>query len=300
MKNKKILFIIIVCALIFFLVGCSEKNENEELKEKTNASIKHIDNSLISLLNKLNNISFENYYVTTQKIKLDSSSENGNNTEEISKSSEISKKQDSGEDSSSSTDDNSKDSKSKITLNDMKSKNILLSDRNKIDWDQIKTEAEGLYSIWNTVIIDLYKLGINNDDILQFSDLLDSMIANVKQSNREASLMSIASLYSSLPLYISTYSNDRIKTNLIQIKSHVINAYSAVGNGLWNTVSAELNSADQVYNSIMTDAEFVNDKPYNANKAYIALKEMQSSIDLQDAEIFYIKYINFMEEINTL
>ena len=87
MKSNKILAGVIGLFLLLSLVGCNNKDEYIELKEKTDASIEFLDSTLITLLNKLNNISFENYYVTTKKVELDANSISGSNASEDSKSS---------------------------------------------------------------------------------------------------------------------------------------------------------------------------------------------------------------------
>ena len=87
MKSNKILAGVIGLFLLLSLVGCNNKDENIELKEKTDASIEFLDSTLITLLNKLNNISFENYYVTTKKVELDANSISGSNASEDSKNS---------------------------------------------------------------------------------------------------------------------------------------------------------------------------------------------------------------------
>jgi len=75
-KLKKILQIICALLIIFVLTGCQKQNDNELLKQKVDEEIQYLDTSLVSLLNRLNNISFENYYVTTEKVKLNSASQN--------------------------------------------------------------------------------------------------------------------------------------------------------------------------------------------------------------------------------
>ena len=39
---------------------------------------------------------------------------------------------------------------------------------------------------------------------------------------------------------------------------------------------------------------------YKVNKTYILVKELQNSLNLQDKEVFYMKYKNLLESINTL
>lgn len=290
MKKKEILFLVILLIMIFVLTGCKNKEENEELKNKVNASIQYLDSNLLAILNRLNNISFENYYVTTEKIRLD------NNTKSTSSSSESSKSDTEGE----SSNEFGKEKETTITVSDMKSKNILLADKNKIDWENIKAEIENLYSSWDSIIMDLYKLGINNEDILSFSSYLDEAILNIKQENKEASLINVSNLYSLLPVFLDSYTDDRTTINIKWTKAHIVKAYAFVGNKNWNQAITEIAQATDSYNSIMGDTDFINSKTYNINKTYVCLKELQNSSVKQDEDLFYIKYKSFMEEINLL
>lgn len=61
--------------MCIILAGCGKQNEEELLNQKVDEEINFLDSTLVSLLNKLNNISFENYYVTTEKVKLDDESQ---------------------------------------------------------------------------------------------------------------------------------------------------------------------------------------------------------------------------------
>lgn len=303
MRLKKIALIILFLTFVILLSGCENKNEEDQMKQKTDASIQFLDDSLISMLNGLNNISYVNYYVTTEKVKVDSKSKSGSDSSENSKSSEVSQgndsNQNSGEQSSEGKNGQQNDNE-KITVSDMKSKNILLSDRSTINWEKLKSEIENLYSSWNTILIDLYKLGISNDDIFKFSSYLDNTVASMKMESRESTLLNLSALYGILPSFMDSYSDNRTSINIKWTKAHIIRAYSAVGNKDWNTVVSEIAQADQSYGAVMSDADFVNEKSYNTNKTYVSLKEMQNSLSLQDEDIFYIKYKNFMQEINLL
>ena len=62
--------ILFALLLIVTLSGCQKQDDTEILKLKVNEEIQYLDTNIISMLNKLNNISFENYYVTTENIKL--------------------------------------------------------------------------------------------------------------------------------------------------------------------------------------------------------------------------------------
>ena len=99
---------------------------------------------------------------------------------------------------------------------------------------------------------------------------------------------------------MDAYSAQRTNINLKWTKAHILKAYSSVNRGDWNTVTSEVGQAEQAYNAVLSDVEFVNKKSYNTNKTYVTLKELQNSIASSDEDIFYIKYKNLMEEINLL
>ena len=65
MRLKKLYIFIFLIITIFALSGC-KNSETKDLNSKVNEEINYMSVSLISILNKLNNISFENYYVTTE------------------------------------------------------------------------------------------------------------------------------------------------------------------------------------------------------------------------------------------
>lgn len=295
MRIKRFLCIFIIILLLFIMTGCNN-NDTEVLKQKTDEEIEYLDATLISLLNKLNSISFDNYYVTTEKVKLNAeskeSSGNDSNQDKSKGNGDSSKSEESS--------GNGKKDESEINVSNMKSQNILLGDRNSTDWENIKIEIENLYSSWNSIIIDLYKLGINNEDILKFSNNLDTALTNIKQENKVGSLLSCANLYALLPVFKSSYSDNKTNINIMWTKVHVINAYSSVGNNDWDNVSKEIGQADQAYSAVMGDMNFTNEKSYNVNKTYVTLKELQNSIVNNDEDIFYIKYKNFMQEVNLL
>ena len=288
MKYRKYLILLIIFLLIFILTGCKKQDDTELLKQKVYNEINLLDDSLVAIINKLNNISYENYYITTEKVNVSSTSESEGKSSS-NESSSNSSSQEQGE---------SKTNEKSIILSNMKAKNILLEDKNDVDWDEIKTKIEKLYSSWNIIIMDLYKLGINNDDILRFSNYLDTLLSNIKQENKGGTLVTVANLYGILPIFMNSYSDNKSIVNVEWTKAHVINAYSAIGNNDWNTANKEIVQAEQSYSSIMTDINFVNQKLYNTNKTYVTLKELQNSLSMQDEDIFYIKYRNFMEEIN--
>ncbi len=82
---KLILLISILFFLLNLLTGCALFNEEQaSIKDKVNTEVLYLDNELISIANKLNNISFEKYSVKIQKeieTPGNSNSQNSSNNE---------------------------------------------------------------------------------------------------------------------------------------------------------------------------------------------------------------------------
>ena len=184
--NKKIIksicFILILCILSISLTGCSENNGNESIQEKIDSELAYLDTKLIGMLNKANGISLENYIVKAEKIN-EQASNNDKNSQSDSSGGGQSSKETSGEETSNSSGANSNNSES-TTSNvqyKMEGNEILLQDRT-IDWESLKGDVEKLYSDWSTIELDLYKVGVNNQDILNFSTDLDAATQAIKRS----------------------------------------------------------------------------------------------------------------------
>lgn len=183
MRNKAIkimLYLGIFSILILSLAGCDKSNDSKELEEKINAELSYLDTKLVTMLNKINGISYENYVVKADEITTKSqssegssgsqSSSGGESSEEGGKSNSSSEGTSSG--NSSSGGDSEESSKNSVKYS-MEGNEILLKERTP-DWNTVKAEIEKLYCSWSTVMLDLYKVNINNQDILNFNTDLDT------------------------------------------------------------------------------------------------------------------------------
>lgn len=286
--NRFILFIIFIF-VIFTLTGCSNKKESD-LKEKINSEIAYLDNILLTMLNDLNSIQYRNYVVVAQQVSKNNSEKQSSNNE----SSESSSSSNGGETESTNTSNNESSTNNvnyKLNLDNMISK-----DRTP-DWDTLKSNIEKLYDSWGSIVLDLYKLNISNEDILNFSNDLQLAVKNVKEENKTGCLQNLAKLYSYIPKYISSYSDDSVKTNLYKTKSHILNAYSMAEQGDRTALQKELASAEQAYMPIINNINSNNLNQQNVNKIYVLLKELESNISTKDIDVFYINYKNLIQEI---
>lgn len=285
-KTKKLIIFSSLLLTILGFTSCSFENKGEEelLKEKVVQELEYLDTKIISMLNGLNNINFENYAVTSKEVKIDESNK------------EESETADSTENPSSRTESIG----NTINASRMEPDTILTKDTNNIDWMTLKNEIELLNSSWDVIILDLYSLKLSNEEILRFSTVLDKCIINIRDEKKVESLTSLAELYGFIPQYLSKIPEENSRKNVKQAKAYILNSYALTEQNAWIEIAKNVQEADNMYKTIMSDIEYIVDKEYRINQTYILLKELEQSVTSKDQKLFYIKYKNVMESLNNL
>lgn len=195
----------------------------------------------------------------------------------------------------------SKEEESKKTDYEYKMvENAILVSEKKPDWNSLTLDAELIYSDWAILTLDLYKQNIDNQKILSFNVDLDSLVKAIKEKNKEQTLGLLAKLYSYIPVYYAGFSNDQMKINLYKVKSSVFNAYAILEQNNNEEIKKQLQTAEEAMLAMINHMGNKEEKEYNINKAYILLKDLQNTVDRNDADIFYLKYKNLIEELDIL
>ncbi len=295
MKKNRIIYPILLLsiAVIILLTGCSDNtnNSNEDNREKVIQELDYLDTQIVGILNKLNNISLQNYSLTLKEESTEKSSDS-----EQSKTSEEESKESNSQTQTGSSNENT----SSITTTQMEVKSTLEEDESDIDWKTIKSEIEIINDTWGVILIDLTNFNVNNDDILGFSSALDDSILSIKDENKTDSLINVSKLYSYIPKYESALAVSNSIQNIKQVKSYLINAYSLVEQDKWDEIQINISDAENTFKNIVNDVEYIRDKEYKVNRTYVLIKELQNSLQYKDKKLFYVKYKNLMESINTL
>ena len=189
----------------------------------------------------------------------------------------------------------------KILYMKLKRSGILVNGVNgEIDWDFIKANTEMIYTIWPTVVVDLNALNVNDEDILNFSNVLDKVTVSVKAEDKAATLNNLVALYAFFPKYRNQFSQDSQAINIDYCKNSILNSYALIEQNNWQEIKHQVENAINYYTNVM---DGINENLQNQNrisKAYILLNELNNCIDLQDKELFFIKYRNAMEELVNL
>lgn len=300
-KSKSILaFLIIFMIFSFCLAGCSDNKTNtEDIKSKVIQELDYLDDKIVDIANRLSNITLQNYTITSEEVSLNQNSDSNQQSENSSGEDSSSQEGQSG-DSQKQSNSQGQTESSNVTTTQMESNTILDSNENDIDWKTIKSEIETVSDSWGVVILDLSNLNVDNNDILSFSTTLDDCILSIKNENKADTLTNIAKLYSYIPKFERGISAENSIQNIKQVKSYIINAYSLVEKDDWTTIGTNISDCENTFKNLINDMEYMKDKEYKVNKTYVVLKELQNSLTYKDKKLFYVKYKNVMESINTL
>lgn len=304
MKNRQfvnfILLFFILFSFLFVLTGCS--SDEKDLKNKAEREIRQLEDKIMAMMNNINSISFSNFVLVEEKIQNNSESSQGSGNEQQNNSS----KQQEGDSSknSSSSSENSGNSERKESGNskenskfELKNNGILSNSSNEVDWDSIKSNTEIIYSTWPTTVVDLHQLNVKNEDILNFSNVLDQVTIGVKQEDKVATLNNLASLYAFLPNYRSQISSDNKMLNIDYTKACILNSYALAEQNKWDEMKTQITNGINYFSNVMNSIDGNGQAQSRVSKIYVLLNELNSSIDLKDKELYYIKYRNAMEEL---
>lgn len=304
-----IILLILIVGVVFFTIT-SNANENENLVSKTDNEIKYLEEKIIDIMNNLNQITFSDTVLIEEKTQDENkgdektNSQQNETTEESSqrgdtktqKESNNSKSSSSSQESNASSQNNENTSDS--SKYEIKNNSILVSKTDNINWNYIKSNVENTHSIWSNLILDLHSLNVNQQDILNFSSVLDQITINAKTEDKTTLLNNLASLYSFLPKYREQiYKETNKEINVDYTIACILNSYAFSEQGKWDEANFQLSNAINYFTNIMNNTNIQEDNKNKINKTYILLNELNNSSALNDKDLFLIKYRNVMEEL---
>ena len=309
MKSKNwLIYIIIVTIMIAIIASIimivrSNLNGNiQKLSSKIDDELEYLDKTTLAMINQLNNLK------TTDEIQIKRTSVGENsqnimgNSNQEDLSSESGKQEESTSSSSKSTgDSNSNNKNQNIEKYYIEDNSVLLRDTNTIDWNDLENQAENLYDSWATITLDLNAMNVSSDDILSYNTNLDNLLLSIKDKNKVNSAICLANLYSLVPKYMSETSEDQPKIQIGYIKSDILSAYSLLDTEKWNDITNLLGSAESKLTEFMNGGYNLSSmRQAKVNKAYVLLKELIKSSNEKNKDLFYLKYISLIQELEDI
>ena len=295
---------------LLFLTGCGTQAADGPDTDKIVSEIDFFSDKIIDMLNNLNNISLENYELVSERITLsqDAKGEQSQSSSNQASSQSDSSSQENGGDSSGgqssqgggSSGGQSSQREQSVTVTEMRSKSILDVDFNNVNWNFMKQNIENLNSSWSVVMLDLYNAKVSSDEIMAFEDELNKAIIGIKNEDKASTLANLCNMYSYIPKFLTVVNADKSKQNLENTKYYILTSYAAASLDDWNTASTSLSNAESSFLSVLNDTEYSKNREYKVNKTYMLIKDLQTAVTSNDKNLYFLKYENVMESINTL
>lgn len=277
-----IIVIIITIAMIFLYQNTSAKSL--DINDKISDELTYVDTTLVSMLNGLSNLNTASLLISNE------SSGSGSQ----STSSESSSSEESTEGQSS----NNESKQQNIVKYELMQEPVLDKDKNDIDWRKLEDTAENLYNSWATITIDLNSQNVSKDSILMFNTNLDNLMNSLKNKDKTNSKICLANLYSMLPKYMEETFKNQNEISFRKVKSSVLLAYAMIDTGDWDNINKFLSQAEADLKSLMETGNLNgNFKKSTVDKSYVLLRELIKSSNEKNLDLFYVKYMNLISEL---
>ncbi len=293
--KRKIKSVFISILFVFFLLsltGCYNSKESQNnLDQKVNAEISFIDYEIISIVNDLNNIDLAKY-----KVEIKAVTEKSSDSNEKEQKSQEGKQESSGGSEKEKEGASSEGSTQKAYS--MKS-NSLLSNNKEIEWSNLKSRVENLYSVWTTISSDLKEIGVNEENLKKFEQNMDNLAIAVKQEEKRATMDSAIQIYKLFIEFAKDYGSDKDK-NVLQTKYNLLICYNCADQEQWEQFQEAYTNLKMSYSNLMNKISEYKGKEVNIKNAGIIISEINNSISIRDKDVFFIKYKNLMQELNII
>ena len=80
----------------------------------------------------------------------------------------------------------------------------------------------------------------------------------------------------------------------------MICAYSIIENNDFASVGNYLADAEKIITANLNSANIKQNERNTLNKSYVLLKELIKSVNDRNIDLFYLKYVNLMEELDNI
>ena len=166
-----------------------------------------------------------------------------------------------------------------------------------LDWESIYDESEILNESWSTVVLDLSKLNIPEEQINGLGQDVANLVISISAQNEDELFTNLYSIYSRLPQIEQVYSDDTISKSKRELKRTVFLAHVYAENDNYEASKNEIQNASNRYNEMMKDTNYIKDSRYNLNKILVEIEELRSAINLENIALIRIRFVNFIEEL---
>lgn len=288
-----ILFIIIFLSIGgFFVYANVKKNDSNNIQtliDKGISEIEYLDSSIISIMNEINNISYSSYRIISEEIK----SENSTSSSGSSSNSES---------NSSAKDEKSNSESQENTINNsqMITNSLLNKNNSEVNWTDLNSQLQEIYSSWPTIMMDLTILNVNKDNLLKFNSKLDEIVKHFENKDSKKALISLSELYDLVNIYIKDFSNDENQKAVFDVRARILSAYAYTESEDWTKASENITKAKEHFAIIANDQVNNINRIDVINKSYILINELEQDSKEKSIKTFLVNYENLMQELHNI
>lgn len=296
--KKYIVTIIVLFIIIFLSIGGffvyanvkkNDSNNMQTLIDKGISEIEYLDSSIISIMNEINNISYSSYRIISEEIK----SENSTSSSGSSSNSES---------NSSAKDEKSNSESQENTINNsqMITNSLLNKNNSEVNWTDLNSQLQEIYSSWPTIMMDLTILNVNKDNLLKFNSKLDEIVKHFENKDSKKALISLSELYDLVNIYIKDFSNDENQKAVFDVRARILSAYAYTESEDWAKVSENITKAKEHFATIANDQVNNINRIDVINKSYILINELEQDSKEKSIKTFLVNYENLMQELHNI
>ena len=172
-----------------------------------------------------------------------------------------------------------------------------LTDEDEIDWEKELEDTEKIDKEIDNIVIDLSSLNIASEEINEFSTYTNNSLVAVAGENYLELLNQLTSLYSLIPKYMEKYNEDINKVNNKRLKSTILNSFNLSKREDWAGAINETLNAENKYNEMISNSDYINQNSYTINKKYILLQEYKAAINSNNPNLVNINFIRIASEL---
>lgn len=170
-------------------------------------------------------------------------------------------------------------------------------EENEINWQWIKDDVNRMNNLWGSLVLDLTKMNIQNQDIMEFSGYLNKLLISMAEEEEQAMLEQLNVMYQKVIVYKEHYMENKNAVEKNKIKSGVLNAYCFANRKDWTKAQTEMDRVIESYKGLMNNISYAEENGYQLNKIYVLLEEYRVSLQTENEDLVRMKYITAVESL---
>lgn len=163
----------------------------------------------------------------------------------------------------------------------------------EINWEKIQMDFKEVSNSSSIIILDLTSLQIENNNILEFENKINEINLAIENKSELEFLRASKDFYKQISNYLNTILPDNnILYKEIEVKSYLLESLYYCMIDEYDFGFNSIETAENLYNNLMNDVDYLRENSYKVNRVYIVIQEMKLSVQNKEKENVISKYIN--------